>query len=79
MYRIGFASDDDDEKFAVSRMGNYVESLLSPTYVDDFSGYITGRTNFRYKIANEKEYKGNRSGARKPNHYEALRQYLMEK
>ena len=23
VYRIGFASDDDDEKFAVSRMGNY--------------------------------------------------------
>lgn len=79
VYRIGFASDDDDEKFAVSRMGNYVESLISPTYVDDYSGYITGRSNFRYQIANEKDYKGNRSGARKPNHYQALRSYLTEK
>jgi 5'-3' exonuclease len=79
VYRIGFASDDDDEKFAVSRMGNYIEGLISPTYVDDYSGYITGRSNFRYKIANEKEYKGNRSDARKPNHYETLRNYLTEK
>jgi len=79
VYRIGFASDDDDEKFAISRMGNYVTNLIRFDYVDDFSGYVTGRTNFRYKIANEKEYKGNRSGARKPNHYEALRQYLIER
>lgn len=79
VYRVGFASDDDDEKFAISRMGHYVTNLLRFDYVDDYFGYITGRTNFRYKIANEKEYKGNRSGARKPIHYEALRQYLMEK
>lgn len=79
VYRIGFASDDDDEKFAVSRMGNYVTKLLRFDYVDDYFGYITGRTNFRYEIANEKEYKGNRSGTRKPIHYLALRQYLMDK
>jgi len=79
VYRIGFASDDDEEKFAISRMGNYIQDLIRPDYVDDFSGYITGRSNFRYEIANEKEYKGNRSDARKPNHYETLRNYLTEK
>ena len=79
VYRIGFASDDDEEKFAISRMGNYIQELIRPDYVDDFLGYITGSSNFRYQIANEKEYKGNRSDARKPNHYESLRNYLTEK
>jgi len=79
VYRIGFASDNDEEKFAISRMGNYIQELIRPDYVDDFFGYITGSSNFRYKIANEKEYKGNRSDARKPNHYESLRNYLTEK
>jgi len=79
VYRIGFASDDDEERFALSRMGNFIETLLRPTFVDDFSGYITGRSNFRYKIANEQEYKGNRSGTRKPTHYESLRNYLTDK
>lgn len=79
VYRIGFASDNDEEKFAISRMGNYIQELIRPDYVDDFFGYITGSSNFRYKIANEKEYKGNRNDARKPNHYESLRNYLTEK
>jgi len=79
VYRIGFASDNDEEKFAISRMGNYIQELIRPDYVDDFLGYITGSSNFRYQIANEKEYKGNRSDARKPNHYESLRNYLTEK
>jgi hypothetical protein len=36
VYRIGFASDDDEEKFAISRMGKYIQDLIRPDYVDDF-------------------------------------------
>jgi len=29
VYRIGFASNDDEEKFAIARMSNFIDKLLS--------------------------------------------------
>lgn len=79
VYRIGFASNDDEEKFAISRMSNFIDNLLSPVYIMSYDGYITGHTNFRDEIAKEAPYKGNRTGAAKPNHYDALREYLLDR
>jgi hypothetical protein len=78
VYRVGFASEDDDEKYALSRL---TELLTDTVYFklgcDDYEAYLTGKTNFRYGIAKTQPYKGNRKDMKKPKHYEALRQHLM--
>lgn len=80
VYRIGFSVDDpEDEKFALSRMGHFVQGLLDLDGIDSYSGYITGSSNYRQDIATENSYKGNREKARKPIHYDSLREYLMNK
>lgn len=43
----------------------------------DYSMYITGKTNFRYKVA--EDYKGNRKDVPKPEHLPKVREYLLEK
>ena len=79
-YRIGFSTDEpEQEKFALSRMGNYVENLIRVKGIDSYEGYLTGKTNYRSEIATEQPYKGNRKEARKPVHYDSLRSYLVTK
>lgn len=80
VYRCGFSVDDpEEERFAISRMGHFIDNLLSIEGVESYSGYITGNSNYREKIATEQPYKGNRANARKPVHYDALREYLVSK
>jgi len=80
VYRIGFSVDDpEDEKFALSRMGHFIEGLIELDGIESYVGFITGKSNYRDKIATEIAYKGNREKARKPIHYDSLREYLMSK
>jgi 5'-3' exonuclease len=80
VYRIGFSvNDPEDEKFAIARMGNFVEKLLNVDDIDSYTGFITGKSNYRQDIATENVYKGNRKDAKRPVHYKALREYLMNK
>lgn len=80
VYRIGFSvNDPEDEKFAIARMGNFVEKLLNVDDIDSYTGFITGKSNYRQGIATENVYKGNRKDAKRPVHYKALREYLMNK
>jgi len=43
------------------------------------SFYLTGKGNYRDKLATIKPYKGNRDPTHKPTHYKALREHLMVK
>ena len=75
-YRIGFASEDVSEKLCRARIDEFLSEMLIDLDVEDYDGYITGKGNFREKIAVTAPYKGNRSGAR-PKHYEFIRDYLL--
>ena len=80
VYRVGFSIDDpEEEKFAISRMGHFIDNLLSIEGVESYSGFITGKKNYRQEIATEAPYKGNRAKARRPVHYDTLREYLTGK
>ena len=80
IYKIGFSSNEpDEEKFAISRMGNFVDRLIKVTGIDSYEGYLTGKKNYRSEIATEQAYKGNRKEARRPVHYDSLREYLITK
>ena len=77
VYRVGFASEDSSEAIAKARMREFVEDMLLFNGFEDYTGYISGRKNYRTEIAKTAPYKGNRK-APKPKHYDALREYLLQ-
>jgi len=77
VYRIAFASNDEEEAIAKARMSTFVEELLSPIDIRGYDGYLTGSNNFRNEIAVTAPYKGNRKDVAKPVHYQLLRDYLQ--
>lgn len=78
IYGVGFASEEDSEKFAKSRL---VETLEDLVYIhlkaDSYEAFLTGKNNYRYEIAKTVPYKGNRKDAKKPKHYDALRKCMV--
>lgn len=78
VYRIGFASELDPVEIARARMCEFLEDMLLFNGFGEYEAYLTGKGNFRNEIAKTEPYKGNRS-APKPRHYEALREYLLDK
>lgn len=80
IYSIGFASEEDSEKFAKSRL---VETLEDLVYLhlkaDSYEAFLTGKNNYRYEIAKTVPYKGNRKDAKKPKHYDALRSHMVKR
>jgi hypothetical protein len=78
VYAIGFSSNDIEEPLAKWRMDEAVQTILSDVGADTYFGWLTGKGNFRNSIAKTAPYKGQRK-AEKPEHYIALREYLMVK
>jgi len=80
IYGVGFASEEDSEKFAKSRL---VETLEDMVYIhlkaDSYEAFLTGKNNYRYDIAKTVPYKGNRKDMKKPKHYEALREHMVKR
>jgi hypothetical protein len=76
VYRIAFASQEDNEKIAIARAAEFVEDLVMKPWVSDYKGFLTGSNNYRKEIAVTAPYKGNRLQER-PVHYQLVRDYLV--
>lgn len=74
-YRIGFASEDVNEKLCLARCAEFMEELVMKPWVGDYQGFLTGSNNYRKEIAVTAPYKGNRTQER-PKHYDLIREYL---
>lgn len=79
-YRIGFATEDEDEGTAINTMAAFIEDLLLFDLLDyeETEIFLTGDTNFRHDVAVTAPYKGNRKDVRKPKHLPLLRDYLVK-
>lgn len=79
IYRIGFATQDEDESQAIRTMAGFLEDLIlfDLPNAQTWELFLTGKSNFRYEYAVTAEYKGNRKGTEKPTHYHLLREYLV--
>lgn len=77
VYRCGFASEKDDEKIALLRANEMIETILQETAADEYELWISDNysNNFRYQI--DHLYKANRVQA-KPIHYQAIKDFLFE-
>ena len=77
-YRCGFASEDASEEICLARVTALVNEIVyRDLQCDDYKAYITGKGNYRNEIAVTEPYKGNRTGAKKPKHYDAIRKHLQ--
>ena len=77
-YRVGFASEDVEEAICLARVTQLVHEIVyDDLQCDDYKAYITGKGNFRNEIAVTEPYKGNRKDAKRPVHYEAIRNHLQ--
>jgi len=83
VYEVGFGvmtgwEGDDPPPFEMARemLENKVANICALAGgTEPYIGYLTGKDNFREKIATLKPYKGNRSQP-KPFHYKNLRAYM---
>ena len=76
-YRIGFSTEEENEKIVVSRVATFIETMLwEDLQTESYQGYLTGKDNFRNDIARTAPYKGNRT-APKPKHLQFIRDYLV--
>ena len=79
VYRVGFASEDVEETFALARAKELIyETVFFELECDNFELYITGKGNFRKELAVTAPYKGNRKDMKKPRHYDALRAFIVD-
>ena len=81
VYRVGFASDEDEPlAFALHSVNKTMESILSLFSQDNPPAcFLSGKTNFRDEVATIQPYKGNRDGMAKPFYYADIRNHLKEK
>lgn len=78
VYSVGFASEDDDVDDAKRRVTEMVTDIVYFRLdCEDYEAYLTGKDNFRFNVATTIPYKDNRKDAKKPKHYDALREHLQ--
>jgi hypothetical protein len=77
-YRVGFASEDVSEEVCMARVTHLVNEIVyQDLQCDDYKAYITGKGNYRNELAVTEPYKGNRKDAKRPVHYQAIRNHLQ--
>lgn len=89
IYRCGFAIEKHNKeldilevepvKHAFYNINSMMKKILSTTECDQYYGYLTSsdKSNFRFSIF--PDYKANRKDARKPIHYDELRQFMQKR
>lgn len=78
IYRVGFASEEDDEALAKARLTELLTDVVFfEVKAEDYEFYLTGSGNYRNDIAVTVGYKANRADAKRPKHYQALRDHAV--
>ena len=54
-----------------------INAVLEAVGAETYKGYLTGKGNFREKVAVTQKYKGNRDGFVRPIHFETIKEYLI--
>jgi 5'-3' exonuclease len=79
LYRIGFTTEGEEEGIARWRMDELISGIQDSLETEDIQHFLStdDHSNFRYELF--PEYKANRIGKPKPQHYNFLKQYITDK
>lgn len=79
LYRVGFATKDGEPlENALHSMKLSLENVYNKFKdAPSYKLYLTGKDNFRDKLATLKIYKGNRDPLNKPFYYNELKEYMI--
>lgn len=80
MYRVGFAvKDDEPVENALSTVRTTIHNIWDrfPDRPEEGKLFISGKDNFRDKLATHRVYKGNRDPANRPFYYDDIREYMI--
>lgn len=75
-FRSASSAEKDDLAIAIWRCEEMIDNTLAEVESDEFSIFLSGENNFRYRIY--PEYKANRTQP-KPRHLKAVKEYLVDK
>lgn len=77
-YPISIGYDPDPIENAIHSVKLMVNSIIDAAGNGPFRIFISGKNNFREKVATIKKYKGNRDEMRRPHHLKACQEYLIK-
>ena len=78
-YSVGFAAEGEPVSYCLHSVKLLLNSIISATKADEYVVYLTGKGNFREEVAVTLPYKGNRDVSHKPDHFDAISEYLIKK
>jgi len=78
-YRCSFACEAEPVSVLHRTIDDFLNYMAVDSGVSDMTLYLTGKDNFRYKVATTRPYKGNRKKSTKPEHLQASRDYMVKK
>lgn len=80
-YEMGSATNEDGEPLdwglVKARVDERINGVIDAVQAHSWKGYLTGKDNFRDKVATIKPYKGHRRSKERPYWYEQIRDYLV--
>lgn len=78
VYRCGYAVKDDEPlEYCLSTVKHAIQNIMDVfPEAPDSKLFLTGKGNFRDKLATIQEYKGNRDPSKKPRFYSEIREYM---
>jgi hypothetical protein len=77
-YRCGFAAEDEPLSHALHNVKLVIDGITNAVDADEVQVHLSGKGNFRERIATIKPYKGNRDPDHKPKHGEDIVKYIMD-
>lgn len=79
IYRVGFAVNDTEPlEYALATVKASINGVLDKTQPSGYRLFLSGKDNFRDKIAVTQIYKGNRDPADRPYYYQEIKDYLVQ-
>ena len=77
LYRAAWKHEGDDLDYALETIDAMFEHIFYVTKCANYIGFLTGKFNFRKDLAKTKVYKGNRKDMPMPEHFDAIKDYLI--